>query len=92
MHPVQDILVFSHGQFLNAVAWLIERKPLQIDAQAMIEWRRYEIDNHVPNGFGYVVTRALGDSLWSLSDSIDIDGAVRLGNVAKSAAATRVVG
>ena len=28
--PAQDILVFSHGQFLNAVAWLIERKPLQI--------------------------------------------------------------
>ena len=42
-HPAQDILVFSHGQFLNAVAWLIERKPLQVDAQAMIEWRRYAI-------------------------------------------------
>ena len=91
-HPAQDILVFSHGQFLNAVAWLIEREPPQIDAQAMIEWRRYEIDNPVPNGCGYAVTCALGDSLWSLSDSIDIDGAVRLGSVAKSAAATRVVG
>jgi broad specificity phosphatase PhoE len=77
-HPAQDILVFSHGQFLNAVAWLIECEPPQIDAQAMIEWRRYEIDNHVPNGCGYVVTRALGDSLWSLSDSIDLDGAVNL--------------
>lgn len=74
----QDILVFSHGQFLNAVAWLIERKSLRVDAQAMIEWRRYEIDNHVPNGCGYVVTRALGDSSWAVSDSIDIDGAVTL--------------
>lgn len=77
-HRAQDILVFSHGQFLNAVAWLIERKPLQIDAHAMIEWRRYEIDNHVPNGCGYVVTRALSDSSWSVSNSIDIDGAVNL--------------
>jgi broad specificity phosphatase PhoE len=76
-HPAQDILVFSHGQFLNAVAWLIERKPLQVDAQAMIDWRRYEIDNHVRN-CGYVVTRALGDSSWSVSDPVDIDGAVDL--------------
>ena len=76
--PAKDILVFSHGQFLNAVAWLIERKPLQVDAQAMIEWRRYEIDNHVRNGCGYAVTRALVDSPWTVSDSIDIDGAVNL--------------
>ncbi|WP_256214641.1 histidine phosphatase family protein [Pseudomonas sp. H1h] len=27
-HPARDTLVFSHGQFLNAVAWLIERKPV----------------------------------------------------------------
>lgn len=80
-HPAQNILVFSHGQFLNAVAWLIERKPLQVDAQAMIEWRRYEIDNHVPNGCGYVVTRALGDSSWTVSGSVDIDGAVKLDNL-----------
>ncbi|MBL0797832.1 histidine phosphatase family protein [Pseudomonas sp. B7] len=77
-HQAQDILVFSHGQFLNAVAWLIERQPLQVDAQAMIELRRYEIDNHVPNGCGYVVTRALVDSPWTVSNSIDIDGAVNL--------------
>lgn len=76
--PAQDILVFSHGQFLNAVAWLIEHKPLRVDAQLMVEWRRYEIDNHVPNGCGYVVSRAPGDSSWTVSDSIDIDGAVNL--------------
>lgn len=80
-HPAQDILVFSHGQFLNAVAWLIERKPLQVNAQAMIEWRRYEIDNHVPNGCGYIVSRALGDSSWSVSAPVDIDGVVNLNNL-----------
>ena len=66
-HPAQDILVFSHGQFLNTVVWLIERKPLQVDARAMIEWRSHEIDNHVPNGCGYVVTRALGAPPTTLS-------------------------
>jgi broad specificity phosphatase PhoE len=35
-HPAQDIAVFSHGQFINAVAWLIDRKPLVIDVRA---WR-----------------------------------------------------
>lgn len=80
-HPAQDILVFSHGQFLNAVAWLIERKPLQVNAQAMIDWRRYEIDNHVPNGCGYVVSLALGDSSWLVSDSVDIDGVINLNNL-----------
>lgn len=78
MLPAQDILVFSHGQFLNAVAWLIERKPLQVDAQAMMDWRRYEIDNHVPNGCGYVVTHAQCNSSWAVSNSIDINGAVNL--------------
>lgn len=80
-HPAQDILVFSHGQFLNAVGWLIERKPLQVDAQAMIEWRKYEIDNHVSNGCGYVVTRALGDSSWSVTAPVDKDGVVNLNNL-----------
>lgn len=59
-------------------SWLIERKPLQVDAQAMIEWRRYEIDNHVPNGCAYVVPLALGDSSWLVSDAGDIYGAVNL--------------
>ncbi|WP_348970941.1 histidine phosphatase family protein [Pseudomonas atacamensis] len=80
-HPARDILVFSHGQFLNAVAWLIEHKPLQVDAQAMIEWRRYEIDNHVPNGCSYVVSRALGDSSWLVNDPVDINGVVNLNNL-----------
>ncbi|WP_349975403.1 histidine phosphatase family protein [Pseudomonas sp. WHRI 8519] len=76
-NPAEDILIFSHGQFLNLVAWLIEREPAQIDCQAMIEWRRYEIDHHVPNGCGYMISRGHGDSLWVLGDSIDLDGSVR---------------
>lgn len=42
-HPAQDIAVFSHGQLINAVAWLIECRPQKIDGQAMAVWREYEI-------------------------------------------------
>lgn len=34
-HPAYDIAVFSHGQFIKAVAWLIECAPQKIDDQAM---------------------------------------------------------
>lgn len=54
-HPAQDIAVFSHGQVINAVAWLIERKPQHLDGRAMTEWREYEIANRVPNCCGYML-------------------------------------
>lgn len=36
-HPDDDIAVFSHGQFINAVAWLIKCKSPQIDGQSMVD-------------------------------------------------------
>lgn len=63
-HPVQDIVVFSHGQFINAVAWLIERKPQEIDGRAMADWREYEIANHVPNCSGYTLSKHPEDADW----------------------------
>lgn len=65
-HPAQDIAVFSHGQLINAVAWLAERKPQKIDGRAMSDWREYEIANHVPNGSGYMLFRDPGDAVWSI--------------------------
>lgn len=65
-HPAQDIAVFSHGQLINAVAWLVERKPQKIDGRAMSDWREYEIANHVPNGSGYMLFRDPGDAVWSI--------------------------
>ncbi|KJK14703.1 histidine phosphatase family protein [Pseudomonas sp. 2(2015)] len=61
-HPAQDIAVFSHGQFINAVAWLLEYTPETIDGQAMTQWRAYEIANHVPNCYGYALC-------WSSDDA-----------------------
>jgi hypothetical protein len=67
VHPAHDIVVFSHGQLINAVAWLIERTPQTIDSQAMTEWREYEITNHVPNCWGYKLTKHPEDAGWRLS-------------------------
>lgn len=61
-HPGDDLAVFSHGQFINAVAWLIERKPQQIDGRAMADWRQYEIANHVENCGGYQLMYEHSDS------------------------------
>ncbi len=77
-YPAQDILVFSHGQFLNAVVWLIESRPHQIDDLAMLDWRRFEIENHIPNGCGYIVSCSPNASIsWSRSHSLNLDGARR---------------
>jgi 2,3-bisphosphoglycerate-dependent phosphoglycerate mutase len=73
-HPAHDIVVFSHGQLINAVAWLIERNPQTIDGQAMTEWREYEITNHVPNCSGYKLTKHPDDAGWRISpDEPQID-------------------
>jgi probable phosphoglycerate mutase len=66
-HPAQDIAVFAHGQLINAVAWLIERMPQQIDGQAMADWREYDIANHVPNCGGYTLIKPAADAAWSVT-------------------------
>ncbi|VEF10861.1 phosphoglycerate mutase family protein [Pseudomonas fluorescens] len=66
-HPAQDIVAFSHGQVINAVAWLIERKPFGIDDRAIVDWREYEIANHVPNCGGYQLSRDTVEAGWRVS-------------------------
>lgn len=68
-HHACDIIAFSHGQFINAVAWLIERKPLSIDGGAMVDWRQYEIANHVPNCGECLLSKSPDDAGWRLSRS-----------------------
>lgn len=69
-HPSQDIAVFSHGQFINAVAWRIERMPEVLDEAAMADWRAYEIANHVPNCCGYILSKHADDAAWGVSQSV----------------------
>lgn len=68
-HPARDIVAFSHGQVINAVAWLIERKPLGIDGEAMVDWREYEIANHVPNCGGCLLSKDPDEAGWRVSRS-----------------------
>ncbi|AZE85573.1 hypothetical protein C4J98_4188 [Pseudomonas orientalis] len=68
-HPAQDIVVFSHGQLINAVAWLIERKPQHIDGRAMTDWRQYEIANHVPNCGECLLSKDSDEAGWRVSRS-----------------------
>jgi hypothetical protein len=66
-HPARDIVAFSHGQVINAVAWLIERKPLGVDVREMADWRDYEIANHVPNCGGYLLSKDPDEGGWRVS-------------------------
>ncbi|HDS1819280.1 TPA: phosphoglycerate mutase family protein [Pseudomonas putida] len=59
-----DIVVFSHGQVINTVRWLLEREPQEIDGRAMRDWREYEIANHLDNGQAVVISGQSG--AWTL--------------------------
>ena len=68
-HHAHDIIAYSHGQFINAVVWLIERKPLRIDGGAMVDWREYEIANHVPNCGECLLSKDPDEAGWRVSRS-----------------------
>jgi broad specificity phosphatase PhoE len=76
-HPAEDIVVFSHGQFINAVAWLVERQPIDIGSRAMTDWREYEIANHVENCGGYQLMYEQSDNGWRLIPKSDAGAALR---------------
>lgn len=65
-HPASRVAVFSHGQFLNAVAWLLQRRPELLDGHAMTDWRKYEIENHIPNCCGFTLSQSARDTAWIL--------------------------
>lgn len=73
-HAAHDIAVFSHGQFINAVAWLLEQKPQRIDRRAMMEWREYEIAHHVRNGCGYLLFKHPGSEAWTVGHPVNSIG------------------
>lgn len=65
-HPADDVAVFSHGQFINAVAWLLERRPAELDSDAMGDWRAYDIAHPVENGGGCQLFSIAGEPAWAL--------------------------
>ncbi|MBA6098534.1 histidine phosphatase family protein [Pseudomonas juntendi] len=65
-HSASDIVVFSHGQVMNTVRWLLEKRPQVIDGEAMLDWREYEIANHIPNCQGFSLSRHTDGRGWAL--------------------------
>lgn len=65
--PATNIVVFSHGQVMNTVRWLLEKRPQEIESGAMLDWRQYEIANHVPNCQGFSLSMDMDEKVWSLS-------------------------
>lgn len=70
------VAVFSHGQLINAVAWLIERKPARIDRRAMRDYRQYELAHPVANGWGYHLLKDKGQHTWRLGNQVNPQGAL----------------
>lgn len=60
----EHIAVFSHGQFINAVAWLLQKKPTQIDRQALLDFRTFDLANPVENCWEYGIYRDRGQTEW----------------------------
>lgn len=65
-HEATDVVVFSHGQFMNAVAWLLECTPEVQGGPPMSDWRDFDIENHISNGCGFSLSRCAGDAAWTL--------------------------
>lgn len=63
----RDVAVFSHGQFINAVAWLLEGKAESVAPGCMHDYRAYELSNPVANCSGYQIHRATCGSDWQLA-------------------------
>ena len=46
---VGTIAVFGHGQFIQAVRWLIAESPERINSEAMRAFRRFDLENVIVN-------------------------------------------
>ncbi|ALE00381.1 hypothetical protein PSYRMG_09765 [Pseudomonas syringae UMAF0158] len=55
---------------MNAVAWLLEPKSERLDSRAMLDWQRYEIENHVQNGCGFALSTNAHGIAWYLGHRI----------------------
>jgi broad specificity phosphatase PhoE len=69
-----SIAVFAHGQFISAVAWIIENNPGQVDTSEMQSYRQYEQANSIANCWGYELSRGTNGE-WRLGHQTNPHGA-----------------
>ncbi|VVQ25858.1 histidine phosphatase family protein [Pseudomonas fluorescens] len=72
---VEQAFVFSHGQFIRAVAWLIRHGEAAGDPERMREFRRLDTQEPLANCAGYDM--ALRDGRWFIDYQVSPDGKVR---------------
>lgn len=74
-HDVQNILVFSHGQFIRAAAWLIKHESNAHSYDRMREFRALDVREPFRNCCSYQLV--LGDGRWAVECQIDSSGQER---------------
>lgn len=68
----ENIAVFSHEQFINAVLWLIERRPSAISSLTMADFRSYFKQHPIANGEIISLTCQTERPAWSFQRALNI--------------------
>jgi hypothetical protein len=51
LHDMEGtVVIFGHGQFMQAVRWLVVTSPERIDSDSMRSFRAYDLANTIKNG------------------------------------------
>lgn len=74
-HDAQDILVFSHGQFIRAAAWLIKHGDHTSSHELMREFRAIDVREPLRNCWSYQLV--FDDGGWTVEYQLDPSGQVR---------------
>ncbi|UUT24057.1 histidine phosphatase family protein [Pseudomonas sp. T8] len=74
-HVAQDILVFSHGQFIRAAVWLIKHGDRAGSQDLMREFRTLDVREPFGNCWSYQLV--FNDGRWTVECQLDASGQVR---------------
>jgi broad specificity phosphatase PhoE len=74
-HDAQNILVFSHGQFIRAAAWRIKHGAYAGSHDLMREFRAIDVREPLKNCWSYQLV--FGDGRWTVECQIDSSGQER---------------
>ena len=60
----KTIAIFSHEQFISAIYWLLERKPVRISTVEMRDFKDFLAEHSIPNGGFLYLQRSHEQSHW----------------------------